>query len=316
MEVPENLWAAPPGLVIVEMGAGEDRVVLLPGALAYVPSARPLLEDLVGIVRLAQHRYRADAELTLSRNDLRGLGLDEHRTNLLSLVLLRGVPFLGGGSLDPAKWELQIRGDGLRPFLAVESVDDYMRAYAKLLLARPSPALPARGTAPNGTAGASRQRALGVVSVPVAALGLAAVAVLPVDKWVGVAVVFGLAASPVLWPTRIATWPPVLVGVVYAVAFTALVGLSAHTVEQTVGSHRDQPEHYIVHIGEAQVRYTMLRPDGAWSGRAPLVNGEDVFVLCHTRDPIGRLWDQLDDGTFVPDRYLVEPPGEPTPPDC
>jgi hypothetical protein len=265
------------------------------------------------VLRVARRRYRSDAQLRLRREDLVALGLDKHRADLLSQVLLRGAPFVGGGGLDPADWEREIRGDGLKPFLEVETVDDYFRAYAQLFPARHAPLVPE--AAPIETGGVPRQPALGIF-IAVFGLGVATVAALPIDHWIGVAAVLGLAASPMVWPTRIVRWPPNPVGLMCAVALAALFGLAAMATEQHFQTHPDQPEHYIVHISEADVLSTSIRPDGAKSGKPPLVNGEDVFVVCRIRDPRGLLWDQLTDGTFTLDRYLVEVAGAPTPPSC
>ncbi|HZV75514.1 MAG TPA: P-loop NTPase fold protein [Conexibacter sp.] len=113
-----------PVLALVD---GDRVVVLLPG-LSLLAEARPLLADVMRVVRLAVERFEAQGtDATVVSGDLRELGMDDRRARLVAQVLLRdGWLFSGGhgGPGDPA-WSRSVHESVWRARTA-ESVEDYL----------------------------------------------------------------------------------------------------------------------------------------------------------------------------------------------
>lgn len=293
-------------------GPSGDQIVLHPITLAYIPEARPLLDDLVRVLDLARQRLKSDAPLELSRSDLvEGLGIGRRQATLLSQILLKSAPFLGGGGLDPTDWTREISVDGLVPYLEIETTDDYLRAVAQRTAWANVPRLAVPLDLPDEGHGRQLTAAVAVVGVTAALIPMALT--LP---WAWSGVVVGLALSPLVWPKRLVRWPPSLAGLLLAAAAAAVCSFAAAQLEDLVRGGDEGPRRFIVHIDPVAGFYGRLRPNGPPAGKPPHVNGQEVAVVCRTTDDGGVVWDQIADGTFIPDEYLVPVAGESRPPPC
>jgi hypothetical protein len=119
-----------------------NEVSLSARGLSLIPSAVPLLEQFVAVIRLAAERYRGeDPDPHVTDNDLRELGMDAKMAHrVASIVFRESWPFAGGSGEPHTTWERSISLE-MRHLLAVQSIEDYLGVQAALRYG-PPPATP------------------------------------------------------------------------------------------------------------------------------------------------------------------------------
>lgn len=116
--------------------------------LAQVPSAKPLVDQFVAVVRLAMKKYR-DGETTLTSDEIcTALSLSAEQLARVSSLLFTAWPLSvnrTGGNGGRWVWNLDVSN---RRFMDVETIDDFLDIQAKLMWRRPVNPKSVKGTLP------------------------------------------------------------------------------------------------------------------------------------------------------------------------
>jgi len=130
-------WQMPKPLGFME--SDPERVMLTPFGLRATHAGQKLLAGFTAILTLAAERYVSEeSDPVITRADVaRGAVDSDPYVTALSEILLRGVPFLGGGMGRPEEdWSRTIT-DGVVRYLDVQNTEDYLRALAAELTGSP-----------------------------------------------------------------------------------------------------------------------------------------------------------------------------------
>lgn len=132
-------WQMPKALGFVE----RQQLVLLAGALIYVPAAEPLLADWCTVLRFAYERWRENPDAELSRRDVLGLlDGDQARTRAVSVILLReSWPFGSGTGGEDDDWHRELHS-GVRAVRSARSAAEIIAARQAITYPPPQPPEP------------------------------------------------------------------------------------------------------------------------------------------------------------------------------
>jgi hypothetical protein len=128
----DQVWnEAPPGATYLDQSGNANRAALQVMALAHVPSAAPLLDKFIGVLRLAMEKYRQHRELLTSDEILEKVPVTKEELPLVLILLQKEWPLQVNVATRDNGWEWKL-DPGNRQFRNVATLEDLINIQAQL----------------------------------------------------------------------------------------------------------------------------------------------------------------------------------------